>query len=95
MTEFPKGLQEGWYDFSGYGFDYSHVWAGTPTYQLPSKLSGLKIRKAGFKEISLNPDLYGLEYADIKIPTPYGTIEISMKKGKKTDIKIPEGIKVI
>ena len=95
MTEFPKGLQEGWYDFSGYGFDYSHVWAGTPTYQLPSKLSGLKIRKAGFKEISLNPDLYGLEYADIKIPTPYGNIEISMKKGKKTDIKIPEGIKVI
>jgi len=95
MTDFEKGLQEGWYDMSGYGFDYSHVWAGTPTYQLPSKLSGLQILEPGFKKISLTPALYGLEFAEMEIPTPYGKIEICMKRGKEPVIKIPEGISVV
>lgn len=94
MSEIEKGLQEGWYDISGYGFDYSHVWAGTPTYQLPSKLSGLKIIKPGFKQISINPKLYGLKYARISIPTPYGFIKISMDEDK-TDVYVPEEITVI
>lgn len=89
MTEFEKGLQEGWYDISGYGFDYSHVWGGTPTYQLPSKLSGLEIQKPGFKKIRLKPRLFGLEYAKIKIPTPYGEISVNMEKGKNPEINIP------
>ncbi len=93
MLDFPKGLKEGWYDFTGgYGFDYSHVWGGTPTYQLPAKLSGLEILEAGFKKIRLSPKLFGLEYANIKIPAPFGNIEIEMKKGEETKIKIPEGI---
>ena len=95
MTDFEKGLQEGWYDMSGYGFDYSHVWAGTPTYQLPSKLSGLQILEPGFKKISLSPALYGLEFAEMEIPTPYGKIEIRMEQGKEPVIKIPEGISVV
>lgn len=93
MLDFPKGLKEGWYDFTGgYGFDYSHVWGGTPTYQLPLRLSGLKILEPGFKKIRLSPELFGLEFAKIKIPTPYGNIEIAMKKGEKTVIDIPDEI---
>lgn len=95
MTEFDKGLQEGWYDCSGYGFDYSHVWGGTPTYQLPVRLSGLEIKKAGFKEITLNPSLCGLEYAYITIPTPYGNITVNMKKGEEPEIKTPSEIKIV
>ncbi len=93
MTEFEKGLVEGWVDCKAYPYDYSHVWAGTPTYQLPQKLSGLKILKAGFEEISLKPQLLGLEWAKIKIPTPKGIISIEMRKGEKPHIRIPDGIK--
>ncbi len=94
MSKIEKGLQEGWYDISGYGFDYSHVWAGTPTYQLPSKFSGIEILKPGFKEIRIKPKLYGLKYARISIPTPYGFIKISMDEDK-TDISVPDEITVI
>ena len=93
MTEFEKGLVEGWVDCEAYPYDYSHVWAGTPTYQLPQKLSGLKIIKAGFEEISLNPQLFGLEWAKIKIPTQKGVISIEMRQGKKARIDVPKGIK--
>ncbi len=93
MLDYPKGLKEGWYDFTGgYGFDYSHVWGETPTYQLPVRLSGLKIIKPGFQEIRLSPNLFGLKYANIKIPTPFGNLEIAMKEGEKPKIKIPEEI---
>lgn len=93
MTDFKKGLQEGWYKPEiSYQFDYSHVWAGTPTYQLPSKLSGLTMVEPGFKKIKLKPNLFGLEFALIKIPTRYGLIDIDLKRGQKPIINIPEGI---
>ena len=93
MTEFGKGLVEGWFDCETYRYDYSHVWAGTPTYQLPHKLSGLKIIKAGFEEISLKPNLFGLEWANIRIPSPKGVIVINLKQGQTPCIRVPDGIK--
>jgi len=95
MADFGKGLQEGWYAPGDYVFDYSHVWGGTPTYQLPMRISGLEIKKPGFREISLNPRLYDLEYATLKIPTPYGNISIRMKKGENPMIDVPKEITVI
>ena len=77
---------------SGYGFDYSHVWGGTPTYQLPSKLSGFEMVKPGFEKIRLHPSLYGLDFAQISIPTPYGFIEVRMKRGEKPYVSVPEEI---
>ena len=87
MTDFEKGLQEGWYAPGDYKFDYSHVWAGTPTYQLPSKIMGFEMIEPGFKKVLLNPDLYGLEYAEIKMPTPFGELFVKLEKGKKPEIK--------
>lgn len=95
MTKFEKGLQEGWYDMSGYGFDYSHVWGGTPTYQLPAKLSGFEMLEPGYQKIRLKPRLYGLEYAQIRMPTPYGYIEIKMKQGEKPQVSVPTQIACI
>ena len=92
MIKFEKGLQEGWYDMSGYGFDYSHVWGGTPTYQLPSKILGFKMEEPGFKRISLKPNLFDLSYANIKIPTPFGDITAELKKGRNPVINVPKEI---
>jgi len=95
MADFPKGLPEGWYKCSDYGFDYSHVWAGTPTYHLPSGLAGLEIIQAGFKKIKLTPNLCGLDFAEISIPTPYGNIDVSMKKGEDTFVKAPKEVEIV
>ena len=87
--ECDKGMREGWGEFNG---DYSHAWGTTPTYQLPSKILGLKMIEPGYKKISLDINLFGLDYADIIVPTPYGDIIAKLKKDQPNDIQIPEGI---
>lgn len=89
-----KGLAEGWIaPEPNYSFDHSHAWGGTVAYFMPSVISGLKIIEPGMKKISLNPKLYGLDYANLKISTKYGDIRISIDKDK-TDISSPEEIKI-
>lgn len=95
MIKFEKGLQEGWYKMSGYGFDYSHVWGGTPTYQLPSKLMGFEMIEAGFRKIKLSPNLFGLSYADITMPIPFGNINVKLEKDKEPQITVPNEIELI
>lgn len=94
INECGKGLKEGWIDMPGYPYDYSHAWGATPTYQLPSKLLGFEMIEPGFKKISLSPCLFGLDYANISVPTPYGYIKCRMSKnGITTDI--PSEINVV
>ena len=93
--ECDKGMKEYMHTFDGYAFDYSHGWSSTPTYQLATKISGLKIIEPGFKKIVLNPNLYDLDFANMKIPTPYGNIELKLKRNEKAEINIPSGIEVV
>lgn len=90
VDECPKGLAEGWNGFEG---DHSHAWGGTPAYQLPRTFLGLEMIKPGFGEITLSPRLYGLDYAHITVPTPYGMIDCEMRDGAKPIIKVPKKIK--
>ena len=91
-----KGMQEGWHNpGGGYGFDHSHAWGGTPTYQLPCRLLGFEMVEPGFRKIRLNPTLMGLKWAEIEVPTPYGTIACRMEEGKETQLEVPAEIDVI
>lgn len=92
IDECDKGMKEMWGDFPGYSFDYSHAWGATPSYQLPAKLSGLTILEPGFCKISLAPNLFGLKFAKIEIPTPFGNIRLDLKENKAPDIFVPDGI---
>lgn len=94
VKECGKGMKEGWIDMPGYGYDYSHAWGATPTYQLPSKLLGFKMIEPGFKKISVSPCLYGLDYADISIPTPYGYIRCEMNKSG-VNLDVPSEIDIL
>lgn len=95
VKECSKGLVEGFYPPEPtYSFDHSHAWGGTPLWSLPQALTGLEINQPGFKEITLNPSLIGLNSADIELPTPYGTIGIKLKKGEKNILTYPDKIKV-
>lgn len=93
VSECDKGLKEGWFaPEEGYFFDYSHAWGGTPAYQIPCKILGFEMIKPGFSEISLSPCLYDLEFADVVMPTPYGPLRCSLKRGKAPVIEVPDGI---
>ena len=95
IRECNKGMVEGFVPPEPtYNFDHSHAWGGTPLYSLPKALLGFEIVKPGMKEIKINPDLLGLEYADIKMPTPFGILSVSLKKGEEAKIKVPNEIVV-
>lgn len=91
--ECDKGLKEGWIaPEEGYSFDHSHAWGGTVAYQLPSVITGMNILEPGMKKLSFSPCLYGLESAFVEIPTDYGMITVSLEKGRKPEIQVPDGI---
>ncbi len=96
VAECPKGLVEGFYKPEPtYSFDHSHAWGGTPAWSLPLALSGMEIIEPGMKKIKLSPSLLSLEFAKIQIPTPYGTVNISLKEGCEPSIDAPQDIEII
>ena len=96
VEECDKGLAEGWIaPEESYSFDHSHAWGGTPAYQMPMAVTGLEILEAGMKKLKFTPNLYGLDYAHITIPTVYGDIVIDAKKGRRADITAPDITEII
>lgn len=96
VNECDKGLKEGWIaPEESYSFDHSHAWGGTPAYQMPAAITGLEILEPGMKTVKFSPNLYGLGFAKINIPTEYGMIEFYAEKGKDAIINAPESIKII
>ena len=85
----PKGLSEAWENME---CDYSHAWGAAPAYTLKRALSGLEILEPGFRKIKLAPRVFDLESAELEITTPFGEIEISVKKGGSPSVKVPNGI---
>ena len=93
VEECGKGLAEGWHaPEPGYAFDHSHAWGGTPAWQLPVRLLGLRILEPGFRRIELAPNLCGLDRADIVLPTPFGLLRAKLRAGRKPQIELPPGI---
>jgi alpha-L-rhamnosidase len=75
-----------------------HGWASGPTSFLSRQILGIKAVKPGYKEIRIEPDLGSLTYAGGSVPTPFGiiTVKHTVSGGKiKTDISVPDGIKII
>ena len=92
LAKCDKGLSEAWENMN---CDYSHAWGATPAYTLKRALSGLEILEPSYKKIKLNPQLFDLDFAEFEITTPFGKIEISMKKGEEVSIKVPKEVEII
>ncbi len=91
-----KGLPEGFYPPEpSYHFDYSHAWGGTPLYSLPRAITGIEIKEAGYKKISLCPTLLSFDSARVEIPTPHGQIVVEMAKNQEPKIILPKDIELI
>lgn len=96
VEDCDKGLAEGWHKpEETYRFDHSHAWGGTPLYQLPNKLLGLKIIEPGMKKISLTPNSFDLDYFETYFSTPYGKIHIIYENNKIKLLDYPNNISII
>ncbi|MBQ8840673.1 MAG: hypothetical protein IJ004_05090 [Clostridia bacterium] len=91
LEKCPKGLSEAWENMN---CDFSHAWGATPAYILKKALSGIELLEPNYKKISLSPQLFDLDYANVEISTPYGNIEIYQEKGKTPTIKAPKEITI-
>ncbi len=91
VDECDKGLKEVW---DGFDCDYSHAWGGTPAYQLPVRFLGIEILEPGLKRIRINPKTYGLDFAEIEMPTPFGKIKVSIKSDGSFSVSSPEEITI-
>jgi hypothetical protein len=72
--------------------DYSHGWIASPSYQMPSKILGVRPTAPGFKTLVIRPETCGLSWAKGTVPTPEGKVDVSWKseEGKFTlDVTIP------
>ena len=100
----PPGKKDIHGDFGAYcykGFRHSlcHGWASGPTAWLSANVLGVKIIEPGYKVIRVEPHLGDLQWAEGTVPTPYGDIKLSHRKGNDgkvvSKIEVPEGIKII
>jgi len=90
--ETPEGL------LPGKTWSLCHAFSAGPNFSLPFHIFGIEILEPGMKKIRLKPNLFDLEWARGKIPTPFGSIEVKLERkgGRiKCDVKAPAGVSVI
>ena len=87
------------YCYKGFRHSLCHGWASGPTAWLAEYVLGIRIMEAGCKKIKIEPELGDLEWAKGSYPTPYGNVEISLKRladGKiETKVQAPEQIEIL
>ncbi len=74
--------------------DLSHGWCSTTLVQMSSKILGITPAAPGFKLISIRPQLCNLTWAQGKVPTPRGNVEVAwlIDNGKfSLDVIVPDG----
>ena len=97
IDELPKDGEKdlhgdfGNYCYKGFRHSLCHGWASGILPFVYEELLGLKIDEAGFKKISIKPDLCGLDYLRAEIPSPEGLIKIKVDRDGVETI-LPAGV---
>lgn len=97
IDELPKDGEKdlhgdfGNYCYKGFRHSLCHGWASGILPFVYEELLGLKIDEAGFKKISIKPDLCGLDYIRAEIPSPEGLIKIKVDRDGVETI-LPAGV---
>ncbi len=66
-------------DFDGAG-SLCHGWSALPIWFYQSILLGVRPQKPGWKEFTISPQTCGLDHLSGKVPTPYGVINIHVRR---------------
>ncbi len=88
----------GKYCYQGLRHSLCHGWASGPTAFMTEKILGIYPAAPGFREVRINPLPANLTKVEGAQPTPYGDIEISIRRsGDKIEkkVKLPKEIREI
>ena len=78
-----------------------HGWSSAPAYELSAMVLGAYPEKDGYRTLRVRPHMYVLntEWAEGGVPTPFGTVNISLRRTKPADrrfaitVTLPDGKK--
>ena len=79
----------------GYFVSLCHGWSSGPTAWLTEQILGIQPQAAGFSQVTIRPDLAGLEWASGAEPTPHGPIKIDLHArgdALETTLDLPDGV---
>ena len=67
-----------------YGKSLCHAWGAAPVYLLGKHFLGVQPVKPGYAEYIVCPHTGGLEWLEGSVPTPFGSIDVTVRDGKVT-----------
>lgn len=77
--------------------DWNHAWGAAPANIIPFRLLGVRPTSPGYRTCEIRPQIGNLRHAEGKVPTPYGSISVTVdqKVPGEYDIKVscPKEIK--
>ncbi len=80
--------------YVGFRHSLCHGWSCGPVSFLIKKLGGIEPLEPGCKTVRVSPREAGLDWYEIRYPTPCGLIEIS-QKGDKAEVRAPKEIRLV
>ncbi len=100
IDEAPKAGEKdlhadyGKYCYVGLRHSLCHGWSSGVVGWAFEELLGLQILEAGYKRISVHPDLSELDWIEATIPTPRGDLFIRAARGEELQIALPDGVEM-
>jgi hypothetical protein len=79
----------------GYFVSLCHGWASGPTAWLAEQVLGIQPVAGGFSQVTIRPDLCGMQWARGSEPCPQGALKVDYQYDKsdfKASIDLPEGV---
>ena len=80
--------------YVGFRQSLCHGWSCGPVPFLIKKLGGIEPLEPGCKRVRIAPKDGGLDWYELKYPTPFGCIEVIYRDGKYS-ISVPEQIEIV
>lgn len=70
-----------------------HGWSGAPTFYLPAYVLGVTPLAPGFKRLRIAPTPLDLEWAEGRVPTPHGPVDVTWSAGSGfgLEVCVPSG----
>lgn len=81
--------------FAMYGRSFArslcHAWGASPVYLLGKHFLGVRPTASGYSSYVVEPHLGSLEWMDGAVPTPRGTVKVSVRKDRVEVVGCPDG----
>jgi hypothetical protein len=87
--DFHAGLQAD--GLAGYYVSLAHGWSSGPTAWLLEQLLGVRATSAGFRTLTIEPELAGMPWIEGSVPVPGGALHLRAESGK-IELDLPANV---